>query len=142
MWINKFQGISTDCTFSNPAAKEEMERAENSLNVILPQELKEIMLETNGVKEKFDFLIWPLERIINENKHYRNGYLEEYYMPFENLVFFAGTGIGHLFAFPVAQDGICREDVFVWNDINDSRIWVAPSVTTYAEWWLNGLIEI
>ncbi|MDR6726195.1 hypothetical protein J2W91_004701 [Paenibacillus amylolyticus] len=142
MWKDYFQGISKDCIFSTPATKDEIDKVESLLNVSLPQEFKEIIFETNGVKESGLGLIWPLERIINENKHYRDGVLEEYYMPFGNLVFFADSGIGDLFAFPVAQDGVCRDDVFVWNHINDSRMWVAPSVTTYAEWWLNGNLEI
>jgi len=143
MWKNYFQGISEECTFSTPTTKNEIDKVESLLNVTLPQELKEIMLETNGVKGSYELgLIWPLDRIINENKHYRDGFLEEYYMPFENLVFFAESGIGDLFAFPVSQNRVCRDDVFVWNHENDSRMWVAPSVTKYVEWWLNGIIKI
>ncbi|UPK43655.1 SMI1/KNR4 family protein [Paenibacillus pabuli] len=63
-------------------------------------------------------------------------------MPFDNLIFFGESGIGDLFAFPVTGDRICRDDVFVWNHENDSRNWVAPSVSKYLEWSLQGKIKI
>lgn len=125
-----FRECQRSARSTHPQQKIEIDKVESLLNVTLPQELREIMLETNGVKGNYDLgIIWLLDRIINENRHDRDGFIEEYYMPFEKLVFFAESGIGDLFAFPVAQDGVCRDDVFVWNHENDRRMWVAPSVT-------------
>ena len=143
MWKECFKGISEDCTFSNPASNYEIAKVEELFNVRLPQELKEIMLETNGVRGIYDLgLVWSIDLIINENMRYRDDLSKVHYMPFDNLIFFAESGIGDLFGFPVVGNGICKDDVFVWNHEDDSRKWVAPSVSKYIEWWLNGVIKI
>ncbi|MEK4276833.1 SMI1/KNR4 family protein [Paenibacillus sp. FSL R7-0026] len=143
MWKDYFKGISEEYAFSSPASGDEIAKVESSFQVTLPHELKEILLETNGVRAIYDLgLIWSVDRIKNENKHYRDDHFQEYYMPFDNLIFFGESGIGDLFAFPVTGEGICRDDVFVWNHENDSRKWVAPSVSKYVEWSLQGKILI
>ncbi|MDQ0723831.1 hypothetical protein QF049_005092 [Paenibacillus sp. W4I10] len=143
MWKEYFRGISEEYAFSSPASGDEIAKVESLFHVTLPQELKEILLETNGVRAIYDLgLIWSVDRIKNENKHYRDDHFQEYYMPFDNLIFFGESGIGDLFAFPVTGEGICRVDVFVWNHENDSRKWVAPSVSKYVEWSLQGKIKI
>ncbi|WP_145149556.1 MULTISPECIES: SMI1/KNR4 family protein [Paenibacillus] len=143
MWKEHLHSISKEYTFSPPASGDDIAKVEDSLQVTLPRELKEILLETNGVRAIYDLgLIWSVDRIKNENKHYRDDHFQEYYMPFDNLIFFGESGIGDLFAFPVTGDGTCRDDVFVWNHENDSRKWVAPSVSKYLEWTLEGKIKI
>lgn len=143
MWKEYFKGISEDCTFNKPAFENEIDKVEELFNVKLPEELRQIMLETNGVKGSYDLgMVWSLDLIINENMRYRDDFFKEYYMPFDNLIFFAESGIGDLFGFPVVRDGFCKDDVFVWNHENDSRKWIAPSVSKYIEWSLNGLIKI
>ncbi|WP_366292726.1 SMI1/KNR4 family protein [Paenibacillus sp. AN1007] len=143
MWKEYFKGISEECTFSSPAPADEILKVESLFHVTLPSELKEILLETNGVRAIYDLgLIWSADRIKNENRHYRDDHFQEYYMPFNNLIFFGESGIGDLFAFPVTGEGLCRGDVFVWNHENDSRKWVAPSVSKYVEWSLQGKIKI
>lgn len=143
MWKDYFKGLSEEYTFSPPASGDDIAKVESLFDVTLPRELKEILLETNGVKAIYDLgLIWPADRIKNENRHYRDDHFQEYYMPFDNLIFFGESGIGDLFAFPVTGDRICRDDVFVWNHENDSRNWVASSVSKYLEWSLQGKIKI
>ncbi|MEK3705161.1 SMI1/KNR4 family protein [Paenibacillus sp. FSL R7-0198] len=143
MWKEYFKGISEEYAFSSPASGDEIAKVESLFQVTLPHELKEMLLETNGLRAIYDLgLIWSVDRIKNENKHYRDDHFQEYYMPFDNLIFFGESGIGDLFAFPVTGEGICRDDVFVWNHENDSRKWVAPSVSKYVEWSLQGKIKI
>ncbi|MFC0213752.1 SMI1/KNR4 family protein [Paenibacillus chartarius] len=143
MWVEFFKGVSEDCTFHNPASLNEIAKVEEQLSAVLPQQLKEILLETNGLKGCYDLgLIWSIDEIMNENMRYRDDYFKEHYMPFDNLIFFADSGIGDLFCFPVLGKGACKDDVFVWNHENDSRQWVAPTISKYVEWWLHGTIKI
>jgi hypothetical protein len=63
-------------------------------------------------------------------------------MPFDNLLFFADAGNGDQFAFPIQAGEVRRPDVFCWNHEDDSRIWVAPSLEKYLEWWLTGKLTV
>ncbi|MBP1994441.1 SMI1/KNR4 family protein [Paenibacillus eucommiae] len=143
MWLEFFLSVSNKCTFTGPASTDDIIAVEKQFGVKLPEEYKGIILETNGVKESYELgLIWSLERVIEENLRYREQFFKTYYMPFDSLLFFAESGIGDLFAFPIINQIVCKEDVFVWNHDDDSRRWVAPSVSKYVEWWLNGCIKI
>ena len=61
------------------------------------------------------------------------------YMPFDSLLFFADAGSGDQFALGPHTD---RADVFTWNHENDIRIWVAPGLSQYTEWWLTDRIKL
>lgn len=50
MWREHLQGISKEYTFSPPASGDDITKAESFFHVTLPRELKEILLETNGVR--------------------------------------------------------------------------------------------
>jgi len=63
-------------------------------------------------------------------------------MPFDCLLFFADAGNGNQFAYLILNGEIRRNDVFVWNHENDSRVWVASSMKQFIEWWLNGTINV
>jgi hypothetical protein len=56
----------------------------------------------------------------------RTGY-RSVYTPFFSLVFFGQLGNGDLFAQPALAERV-RDDVFVWNHEDDSRMWYASDV--------------
>ena len=64
-----------------------------------------------------------------------------FYMPFNNLLFFADAGNGDKFGFPISLDGTIRKDVFAWNHEDDSRSWCAPSLRTFIQWWHEGKVK-
>ncbi len=144
MWKEFVSNLTNDSKYLLPVKEDEIHKAEQILNVKFSEELKSLLLETNGIKSEFQVdLIWSLDRILNDNIQFRNYRdFKELYMPFDCLLFFADAGNGDQFAYTIIDGKIRRNDVFVWNHENDSRIWVASSLKQYIEWWLNGTIKL
>lgn len=143
MWKEQIKLLTPRYAFSSPATQDEIAIAERKLDICFPDDLGELLLESNGVEGEYELgLVWSLERIVTENLHFRSSNdFTDLYMPFNALLFFADAGNGDQFAFPILQ-AICNDNVFVWNHENDSRQWVAPSLSKYLEWWLNGSLKI
>jgi hypothetical protein len=144
MWRNFIQSHSSDCTFSGPSAIASIDAAQRSLQIEFPAELVELLSESNGVSGEYGLgLVWPVERVVADNVSFRaNADFREIYMPFDCLLFFGDAGNGDQLAFSICGGVIRSDDVFVWNHEDDSRTWVAPSLRTYLEWWLQGRIKV
>ena len=142
---------SVSPVFDPPAPEAAILEAEQGLGVELPGELRSLLAETNGVKESMElpggateigYLIWPVERIKEDNLKFRKELnYGQIYMPFDHLVFFADAGNGDQFAYAVLDGQVRRSDIFAWNHEDDSRKWVAPSLKTFVEWFLWGKIK-
>jgi hypothetical protein len=143
-WREFIQSLTSDFIFHSPAILDEVEKVESSLGVLFPNELKSLLQESDGIEGSYGLgLIWNVERIKKDNLNFRQfPDFKELYMPFDHLLFFADAGNGDQFAFGILNGEIRNTDIFVWNHENDSREWVAPSLDTYLEWWLNGKLEI
>jgi hypothetical protein len=131
--------------FASGATPQDIQLVEQHLGVHLPDTLKELLAESNGVLVVFGtHLIWTTDEIVQRNLEMRQTQsYQEIYMPFEHLLFFADAGVdGIQFAFGIIQGQIKREHVYSWNPIDDSREWQAPSLKTYIEWWLSGKLKI
>lgn len=88
-------------------------------------------------------LIWSFEPIVNDHLTFRtNVGFSNLYLPFDSLLFFADAGNEDQFAFPIYLSSARCQELCVWNHEDDSRTWVAPSLATYLEWWLNGTIKL
>lgn len=143
MWKELIQNLSSECEFYAPAAPSEVAEAERSLNVLLPDELKDLLSESNGIHGRHGLgLVWPIERIVKDNLEFRQmeGF-KELYMPFDPLLFFGDAGGGDQFAFAILDGTIRWPDIFVWDHENDSRTWAAPSLQRYLEWCLSGKLD-
>jgi hypothetical protein len=140
-WREQIATWTDDVAFAQPADRAAITACEATLGQHLPTELIDLLLESNGVEGEYGLgLVWPIEQIARDNLMIRTDPdLARLYMPFEPLLFFADAGNGDQFAF-VMRD--CPPDVFAWNHETDSRIWVAPGLARYLEWWLNGRITI
>jgi hypothetical protein len=137
--------------FQQPATMEAIEAVEEKVGVTFHDELRSLLLETDGIREwmKTDnwegdigYLVFSLDQIEDVNITLRT--LEGYpdiYMPFENLLFVAPTGTGNYFGYSILNGEIRRKDIFVWNHDNDSRVHVAPSLKQFIEWWMLGKIR-
>jgi hypothetical protein len=131
--------------FSPGATPQDLHAVEHHLGVQLPDNLKGLLAETNGVLVVFGtHLIWTTGEIVRRNLELRRTpSSQDAYMPFEHLLFFADAGVdGIQFAFGIIQGQIKREDVYGWNPYNDSREWQAPSLKTYIDWWLGGKLKV
>ena len=138
------QAKCEEANFSEPAEEQALSAAETQLGMRLPQELRELLAESNGVLGEYDLaLIWPIERILSDNRLFREDEsFKTLYMPFDGLLFFADAGNGDQFAFAVAGGQVRRPDIFVWNHEDDSRTWLAKDLRDYLEGWVSGRIAI
>ncbi len=144
MWREKIQKLTNAAVFKNSASENILIDLESKLNTSLPDELRGLLLESDGVNGEYDLgLIWNSERIASDNLNFRtNANFVDLYMPFDCLLFFGDAGNGDQFAFGIRNRRIQSSDVFVWNHENDSRTWIAPNLEKYLEWWLDGTIKI
>lgn len=144
MFKSLIGGYSEKCIFNEPAGIEKIENTEIQLKTRFPNELRELLRESNGIKGEFEHgLLWTIEDILRINLEFRNdAHLKNIYMPFDSLLFFADAGNGDQFAYPIQNGEIKNADIFVWNHEDDSRSWVAPDILKYFEWWLTGQLKI
>jgi hypothetical protein len=143
-WREFIKNSESDSTFHSPATLDEIANAESSLDVEFPDELKDLLQESDGVEGSYGLgLIWNVERIKKDNLFFRQ-FLDykDIYMPFEHLLFFGDAGNGDQFAFGILNGKIQRPDIFVWDHEDDSRTWIAPSLEKYLEKWINGKLKI
>ena len=144
MWCDLVRTVCENPEFHTPTGKAVIFAAENALKHQIPDELSNLLCESNGIEGDYGLgLIWPVERIEEDNLQFRtNPAFKDLYMPFDCLLFFADAGNGDQFAFAVCNGKVQRPDIFVWNHEDDSRTWVAPSLQRYLEWWLTGKIKV
>lgn len=136
--------IAEQCVFKPPAHMEDIAAAERELQILLPLHLASVLSETNGVFGEYELgLVWPIERIVRENKSFwSNRDFKKLYMPFNHLIFFGDAGNGDQFFIPLIDGDVHKQDVYVWNHEDDSRTWIAPSIPKFIEWWINGRIRV
>lgn len=122
--------------FGDPATREALRDAEAVLGDPLPNGLRDLLAEANGIDGEYGLgLLWTAERIASDNRQFRtSAEFAELYMPFDGLVFFADAGNGDQFF--VSLSG--QNEVYVWDHESDSRAWVAPTVLRYLEGWMRG----
>ncbi|GHH08880.1 SMI1/KNR4 family protein [Streptomyces rubradiris] len=113
-----------------PAEPSDLVTAEKRLGRSVPAELRQLLLESNGVIGHFLVnTVWSLDRIVETNLYFRSDEtFAQLYMPFDALLFFGDNGGGDQFAFVRKPE---RPDIFVWEHESDSRRWVARDLRDY-----------
>ena len=136
MWIEKIRSLIDDAQFAGIAESPAISKCEDSLGVKLPDDLKQVLNESNGVQGHYGSeIIWNVEKIAQTNQDFRNSPdFVELYMPFDHLLFFGDAGNGDQFAYAIQNHKIQKDDVFMWNHEDDSRTWIAPNLGRYFEW--------
>lgn len=146
-------GIAGRPEFFPGAAPQAVADAEAALSAALPDSLRALLLETNGVMDMLAvdggdwfesmWLLWKIEEIVAQNRLYRAASPDGMYRrDFSNLVFFAGAGTdGILFGLPV-ENGACASRVMVWHPLRDKLDTVAPSLADFLQGWLTSTISV
>ena len=139
-WREHLLDLNPELDLAEPASPEAIARAAEGLGVELPAELRDLLLDTDGVADEYGTeLIWPVERILADNSMFRSTpEFADLYMPFDALLFFGDSGGGDQWAFTVLAGQVRRPDVFVWDHENDSRTWAAPSLRVFCRQRLAG----
>src|SRR5882672_5637840 len=96
MWVELIQQHSEIYELSEPANPQDIIRAEKELRVSFPEDLKNALLESNGILGEYGLgLLWSIDRILKDNLDFRNNKdFKELYMSFDNLLSFADAGNG------------------------------------------------
>jgi hypothetical protein len=144
MWRKLIQRLEPEATFFPGATPTQIAEVEAALAISLPDDLRNLLTESNGVFGAYELnLIWSVDQIQTRNREMRTAaHFREIYMPFDPLLFFADAGNGDQFAFRILQGAIRKPNIFVWNHEDDSRTWAAPSLALYIEWWLSGKLHV
>jgi hypothetical protein len=126
--------------FREPASPTAVESLEASLGHPVPGELRELLMQTDGIEGEYGLgLVWTTDRIAADNAHFRtSSELANLYMPFAGLLFFADAGNGDQFF--VSLSG--NHEVYVWDHESDSRTWVAATVLGYLRAWMQGDVAV
>ena len=142
MWVDwlRTRPYWADLRLTSPARSAALSELEEVLGHLLPPDLRELLSETDGVFGPYEAgLVWPVNRIAEDNVRFRSDFAE-LYMNFDSLLFFADAGNGDQFAFPVLPGKSGGSEVFVWNHEDDSRTWKARDLRTYIDEWMTGLM--
>ncbi|WP_235460536.1 SMI1/KNR4 family protein [Streptomyces olivochromogenes] len=130
MWRESVLEVFPDAGLRTPVEASEVVAAEGCLGRALPADLKQLLLESNGVIGHTHVdTVWSLEQIVDQNLQlWSDQTLAELYMPFDSFMFFGDNGGGDQFALVQKPQ---RPDVFVWEHESDSRRWVANNLCDY-----------
>jgi hypothetical protein len=135
-WKRLVKKAASDAEFAVPAADSQLASLERTLGTQLPPDLRELLLESDGVKAHYGAgVVWPASEIQKQNQMFRTDEdFKKLYMPFDNLLFFGGDGGGDQFAFPIHGDGqVHKRDIFRWKHESDERVWLANCLELFFE---------
>ena len=133
-WKALVNRLAQDAKWQSTASQAQLAGLGRALRVELPEQLKEFLLESNGLIADYGSgVIWSSEQIEKQNLEFRsNADFRELFMPFDHLLFF--TGGGNQFGFAIDGDGMIRRlDIFRWDHGTDAREWYAGRLEQYLE---------
>lgn len=132
----------------------QVDRLETRLDAVLPESLRTLMLESDGVQEWYlgehgdwaeDFYLpWPAEEMIKYNEHFRSAaFQNKHQTDFRNLLVFARTGTdGLYFGHPIRDDRTCSPMVVAWNSTDHTVTDRAPDFESFLQDWLTSLESV
>jgi hypothetical protein len=134
-WKRLVKKAASDAEFASPASNSQIVAAEQALRIQLPSDLRELLLEFDGVIAHYSGIVWSSSEIQKQNLMFRaNKDFKELYMPFDHLLFFGADCGGDQFAFAIHADGqIHKHDIFRWKHETDERVWAANSLQIFFE---------
>ena len=106
------------------ATPAEIQKAEQMLDCLFPQELRALLLEMNGD----GWFLWSVEQIMDMAEQTRR-FLYECYESTERFLFMAENGCGDYYGYRIEDGGnVCGDEILIWlHEINRSET-VATSV--------------
>ena len=130
-WKERVQRCMPESQFFPPASDLDLVAIQQALGHGIPNDLEEILSESNGIESPYSSLIYSAARIIEVNQMLRSvDYLADR-MPFDHLIFFGTVSDGDEFAFPLFRNGAFGDAVFVWSHETDCREEYAMSLADY-----------
>lgn len=134
-WRHLIGNLCPDCQLYSPV-QGQLRAAQHSLRIEVPPELRQLLLETNGVtRPDRTQVIWPAEMIGERNQQFRaDSHYRMLYMPFDHLLFFGDNGRGDQFAYRIRADHQLDEsNIYLWKQATDAREWYARGLASFLE---------
>jgi hypothetical protein len=130
-WKERVTRCMPESQFFPPAGDAAISAIRQALGHGIPDQLRELLVESNGIESPYSALVYSTERIIEVNRTFRTvDYLADR-MPFEHLLFFGTVSDGDEFAFPLLRNGTFGDAVFIWSHETDCREEYAMSLADY-----------
>jgi hypothetical protein len=143
-WSEQIVSHQPGARLFGPAPLSRIAATQEGIGVRLPEELAGLLTQSDGVRDVYgSSLIWSAQEIAERNREFRT--FPDYpdlYMPFDHLLFFGDAGNGDRFFYPILAGEVRNRDAFAWFHEDDSRVWVAPRLATFIEWWFSGRIKL
>lgn len=124
IYVDRVQRDDRACRprYCPPATEEALAAVERELRVVLPASLRRLLAESNGVMNTMsvaggpwlneDWLIWPIELILEENQWLRSMYDDR---NLNRYVFFSSAGVdGIMYGFSHSQSSEPDFSVYAW----------------------------
>lgn len=130
------------------ASPDQLNTVERILRLPLPEQLRALLAESNGVLVCFgQHFIWNSDELLQYNQppwitpdYWRDGRSGQ---DTQHLLFFGDAGVdGIQFGFPITTDGAVIEHVFAWYPIGRRQVRKASSLKDYVEGWLSGTLTV
>jgi hypothetical protein len=133
MWRELVAKHFDDAKFNSPASDADIQHVERAFGITLPDELRNLLLESNGVSAHYSSpLVWTTDEMVEQNRLFREQpTFPELYMPFDCLFFFGAEGNGDQFFYRVLAGQIRETSIYKWDHEGDDRLWFANNVADY-----------
>lgn len=141
--------------FKPPVSAKQLEQAEAQLGIRLPDELRSLLLDSDGVMEMMSVggdhwfennaLVWPLRELVEQNGRLAVGDCSRGSRSNSRhrVCLFGWAGCdGIAFGFPLAADGRCSPEVAAWYPVGDRLIRVAPRLEEFIAGWIQCRISV
>jgi hypothetical protein len=144
MWRDLITALDSTAQYVVGASEIQIVALQNALGVTLPEDLRALLRESNGIRDQYGFcIVWSVEEILLYNREMRTlPQYSSYCKPFTDLLFFADAGNGDRFAFPIYQGEVPQNAIFAWDHEDDARTEIAFSLGSYLEGWLSGTLSV
>jgi hypothetical protein len=122
-----------------PLAEQQLKHLETTLEVQLPQELKELYNLSNGLAEELaeigptGYVVLPADKMLAENQRL----LLDPGSAVHGMLLVAPAYTGDYFGYLVRDKQITSTDIYVWNAAENRREWVAASLADFLVGWVS-----
>jgi hypothetical protein len=132
--------------FQRPAMSKELSELEFALGGRLPDDIKEVLTQTDGILDELliggewlenIWLMWPCSELKLLVKSHR-----EAGVPHEYLAFSPAGADGILFLCSIGSDHGTESPVFVWSPIENTIEPIAESLAAFYLGWLRGDVNV
>jgi hypothetical protein len=130
-WKETIQTCLPEARLSPPPTETELQELERALGHGLPESLRGLLSETNGIDHPHaGWSVHDTRTIIEMNLEFRAPeYLADLRMPFDHLLFVGGQE--DPFAFPRLKNGTLGKYVYQWSHESDAREFYAFNLADF-----------